>query len=56
MTRSRKGSGFGGMRLARCPRCSFVFRKSAQQIASGVLGYAIANTLFESTNKEPPRA
>jgi hypothetical protein len=35
MAGSKKGSGYGGMARAKCPRCMWWFRKSARQIQTG---------------------
>lgn len=32
---NKKGSGYAGMAMARCPFCWFTFRKSKSQIAAG---------------------
>lgn len=32
---SKKGSGYGGMRIVACPRCGGKYRKSSRQISSG---------------------
>lgn len=37
MPGSKKGSGYGGMRFAVCPRCRTRLKKSYRQIAEGRL-------------------